>query len=361
MSGPESIDKTARLAGLVYLVTVVTGIFSLLYVPSRISGHGDAAATVHNILASETLFRFGIAVGSIGYVAFLVVPLILYKLLGPVNRSMGALMVAFAVVSTPIDFVAIANQLDILSLLDGDKYRQLFTPEQVQARVLLLLDAYHNKVFISEIFWGLWLLPFGYLVFKSGFLPRILGIFLMLGCFGYLISAFGLMLFPHYTLPGFIMLPATFGEIGICLWLLIMGARTPARDLVYPRGGSMKTNDPYDLVVQFNECITRRDIDGLASLMTDGHTFIDKVGNVVAGKMTAIEAWRGFFKAFPDYRNTFEQWKADAGIVTISGRSHCSDQRLEGPALWRAVVADQALAEWRVYEDSPSNRQLLGL
>jgi hypothetical protein len=213
------------VAGVLYLVTVVTGAFSLLYVPSRISGHGDAAATVHNLMASETLFRFGIAMGAIGYVAFLVLPLVLYKLLGPVDRFMGVLMVAFAVVSTPMDFIAMANQLDILSLLNGDKYKQILTPDQIQARVLLLLDAYHNKIFISEIFWGLWLLPFGYLVFKSGFLPRILGIFLMLGCFSYLIGAFGQMLVPHYTLPGFVMLPASFGEIGICLWLLIMGAR----------------------------------------------------------------------------------------------------------------------------------------
>jgi hypothetical protein len=226
----DSNDKTARVAGLLYLVTVVTGAFSLLYVPSQINAHGDAAAAVHNIMASETLFRLGIAMGSIGYVAFLVLPFVLYKLLGPVDKSMGVLMVAFAVVSTPIDFVAIANQLDILSLLSGDKYKQFFTPDQLQARVLLLLDAYHNKGLVSEIFWGLWLLPFGYLVFKSGFLPRILGVLLMMGCFGYLIGVFGKMLFPPYTLPGFVMLPASFGEIGTCLWLLIMGARAGFSD-----------------------------------------------------------------------------------------------------------------------------------
>lgn len=95
--------------------------------------------------------------------------------------------------------------------------------------------------------------------------------------------------------------------------------------------------------------------------MTDSHTFIDTAGNVVAGKQAVIEAWRGFFKAFPDNRNAFENWKVDASIVTVSGRSHCSDKRLEGPALWKAVVSDQALVEWRVYEDSLTNRQLLGM
>jgi hypothetical protein len=221
----DSNNKTARLAGLLYLISVVTGIFSLIYVPSHIYVHGDVSATVNNLISSESLFRLGIAVSSISYVDFLILPLVLYKLLSPVNGNLAVLMVAFAVICIPIDFVAIANQLDILSLLDDEKYRQVFTPDQLNARVMLLLDASHNKVLLSEIFWGLWLLPLGYLVFKSGFLPRILGIGLMMGCFSYLIIFFGETLFPHYTIPGFVMWPASFGEIGICLWLLIMGAR----------------------------------------------------------------------------------------------------------------------------------------
>ena len=225
----DSNDKTARVAGLLYLVTVVTGLFSLLYVPSHINVHGDAAATVNNIVASESLFRLGIAVGSIGYIAFLLLPLALYKLLSPVNRSIAVLMVAFAVACIPIDFVAIANQLDILSLLNRNKYQQVFTSDQLHARVMSLLDAYRNRILVSEIFWGLWLLPLGYLVFKSGFLPKVLGIVLMLGCFSYLISFFGETLYPSDNIPSFVMWPAAFGEIGLCLWLLIAGARQPTR------------------------------------------------------------------------------------------------------------------------------------
>ena len=225
----DSKNKTARLAGLLYLVTVATGLFSLMYVPLHINVHGDASATVNNMMASESLFRLGIVAGSIGWIAFLLLPLALYKLLSPVNRNIAVLMVAFAVTCVPIDFVAIANQLDILSLLNGDKYQQVFTSDQLHARVMSLLDAYHNRILVSEIFRGLWLLPFGYLVFKSGFLPKVLGILLMMGCFSYLISFFGETLFPHYNIPGFVMLPASFGEIGICLWLLIVGAREPAR------------------------------------------------------------------------------------------------------------------------------------
>lgn len=224
-----SNSKTARVAGWLYLVTVVTGIFSLIYVPSHINGHGDASKTVANILAFETLFRGAIAAGAIGYTAFLILPLALYKLLSPVSREAAVLMVALAVACVPIYFVALANQLDILSILDGAKYQNMFASDQLHAKVMLLMDAYDNRVFVSEIFWGLWLLPFGYLVFKSGFLPRILGVLLMLGCFSYLIDFFGRILFPGYAIPGFVMLPASLGEIGICLWLTIFGARMPGR------------------------------------------------------------------------------------------------------------------------------------
>ncbi|MBS0569177.1 MAG: DUF4386 domain-containing protein [Proteobacteria bacterium] len=218
----------ARVAGLVYLVCILAGIFSLMYVPSQINVRGDAAAAIHNIVASEGLFRLGIAVGSVGYIAFLILPLVLYRLLASVDRKAALLMVAFAVVFVPMDFIAIANQLDILSSLNVAESHQVLTVEQLQTRVMPLLDAYHNRILVSEIFWGLWLLPFGYLVFKSGFLPKILGVLLMMGCFGYLITFFGETLFPHHSIPALVMLPASLGEIGICLWFLVVGVRQPA-------------------------------------------------------------------------------------------------------------------------------------
>jgi uncharacterized protein DUF4386 len=223
----DTNKKTARVAGLLYLVTVVTGIFSLIYVPSRISAHDDAMMVVTHIVTLEPLFRLGIAAGALGYVAFLILPLALYKLLSPVDKNAAVLMVALAVACVPIYFVAMADQLDVLSLLDGEKYQKVFTSDQLHVRVMLLMDAYNNRVFVSEIFWGLWLLPFGYLVFKSGFLPKVLGALLMLGCFSYLIDYFGRMLFPHYTVSNFVMLPASLGEIGICLWLVVVGIGKP--------------------------------------------------------------------------------------------------------------------------------------
>lgn len=232
--------RLARTAGLLYLIVVAAGIFSLAYVPSQTVVPGDAAATVASITASVPLFRLGIVAGFICYIAFLLLPLVLYKLLSPVGKGAAVLMVAFAVVSVPISFVNLLNKLDILSLLSDADYLRVFTAEQLQAQVMLSLDAFRNGILVSKIFWGLWLLPFGYLVFKSCLLPKALGILLMAGCFGYLVDVFGRALFPGYpetAIAGFVTLPATIGEIGTCLWLLIVGARgpesagVPARDV----------------------------------------------------------------------------------------------------------------------------------
>jgi hypothetical protein len=234
----DANNRTARTAGLLYLIVVVTGIFSLAYVPSQLTVHGDASATVSSIAAHESLFRLGIVAGLVCYTVFLLLPFALYKLLSPVGKSAAVLMVALAAVSVPISLVNLLNKLDILSLLNDANYVRAFTTEQLNAQVMLLLDAYGNGMLVSSVFWGLWLLPFGYLVFKSGFLPRVLGILLVAGCFGYLIAFFGSVLFPGYSetaVADFVSLPGTVGEIGTCLWLLTVGARGPKAPRFRPR------------------------------------------------------------------------------------------------------------------------------
>lgn len=228
-------NKIARTAGGLYLIVVVTGIFSLIYVPSQLTVQGNVLATVNNIIASESLFRLGIVSLIIDQIAFLLLPFVLYQLLQQINKKVAVLMVALAVVSVPIAMVSIAYRLDVLSLLSGAGYLETFTPAQLHAKVMLSLAAYSNGILVTSIFWGLWLLPFGYLVFKSGFLPRILGVLLMMGCFGELFDVFGTVLVPGYpetVISNFVALPSAFGEIGICLWLLIMGAgrNTPEAD-----------------------------------------------------------------------------------------------------------------------------------
>ena len=227
-----SSKKTARIAGLLYLVVVLTGIFHLLYVPSRLIVSGNASATVNNIIASETLFRLSILGGLICYTFFLLLPLVLYKLFKPVNKNYSLLMVILVIVSVPVSFINMLNKFAVLSLISKASYLQVFETGKLQAEVLLYLNFYNNGNQIASIFWGLWLLPFGYLVFKSGFLPKILGILLMVGCFSYLFDFLGDFLFPGYgqmKISTFVTLPGSIGEIGICLWLLIMGIKNSAQ------------------------------------------------------------------------------------------------------------------------------------
>ncbi len=232
-------SRTARASGLLYLIVIVAGIFSLAYVPSQIIVRGDASATVSNILASEYLFRLGILAGVIAYTAFLLLPIALYKLLSPINRNVAVLMFAFAVIQTPIFLVNLFHKLDILSLMGGASYLQAFTTEQLQAEVMKSLAAYSNGMLVSEVFMGLWLLPFGYLVFRSGFLPRALGVLLIAGCFGYLSDFVGSLMFSRYpdlSIAVYVTLPATLGELGTCFWLLVVGVNESKLPVVAARG-----------------------------------------------------------------------------------------------------------------------------
>ncbi|HEY9368834.1 nuclear transport factor 2 family protein [Streptomyces sp.] len=116
-----------------------------------------------------------------------------------------------------------------------------------------------------------------------------------------------------------------------------------------------------DVVVRFNDRINAQDVEGLALLMSGDHVFVDSAGSRIEGRQACIEAWRGFFAAFPDYRNVFTSMRAAGDLVTVEGRSVCTQPALAGPALWTARASGRQLAEWRVHEDSPANRLRLGL
>jgi len=223
-----SNKQLARTAGLLYLVVVVTGMFSLAYVPSKLIVWDNPAETFQRIAANTNLFRWGIASSVICYTFFLFLPLVLYKLLQPVHKTYAQWMVVLAVVSVPISFVNLLNKFAALSLVTGSDYLHNLPIEQLQGQMMFYLDLYNSGILVVTVFWGLWLFPFGYLVYKSGFLPKILGILLMAGCVGYLINFLGHTLSPAYSESGIssmVRMPATLGEIGTCLWLLIMGAK----------------------------------------------------------------------------------------------------------------------------------------
>lgn len=221
-------NRISRIAGLLYLGVVLTGIFSLMYVPSKLIVYENASLTFNNIAASELLFRFGIASGLLCYIFFLFLPIVLYKLLRQVNENMAKLMVLLAIINVPMYFINVQNEFTALSFIKNPHYLNFFSTEQIQSQVLFYIDQYDDGMRLIHIFSGLWLFPFGYLVFKSNFLPKILGMLLMIGCFGYLINFFGHTLISNYSDFGFssyISLPASLGEIGTCLWLLIIGAK----------------------------------------------------------------------------------------------------------------------------------------
>ena len=207
----------ARVAGWLYLSLIPFDVFSLQYVSSRLIVPGDAATTANNILASESLFRLSIVSGLIGGVLNILVVLALYQVLKPANKNMAVLMVIFWLVSSPM----MLNELNYLAILFLVHSPAGFTADQVHALVSLFLNLHADGITIAEIFWGLWLLPMGYLVFTSGFLPRILGVLLLIGGVGYLLQSFITLLVPTFNVP--IYLFTDWGEVLFPLWLVIRG------------------------------------------------------------------------------------------------------------------------------------------
>lgn len=206
----NSINKTARIAGFLYLMIAVFSGFAAS-VRSSLIVSSDAAATVNRIIASETLFRLNIVSDLIGQVLHILLVLVLYELLKTVNKNQALLMVILALVPVPIAMLNQLNQFAVLPLLNSTD----------RSQVMFFLNLHNQGVLIAQIFWGLWLFPLGYLVFKSDYIPRILGVLLIIAGLGYLIDSFGKFLLPNYDLT--ISMFTFIGEVLLLLWLLIKG------------------------------------------------------------------------------------------------------------------------------------------
>ncbi len=216
----NSITKTARVIAFLLLILTPVTVFGTLYVSSVLIVRGDPAATANNIIASESLFRLAIVSALLFQVVQIFWVLVL-QLLKPVNKNMASLMVILLLLGTPIAMLSELNYFAILRLLHGTDYLAVFTPDQLHALVSLFLNLHGNGLQIAGIFWGIWLFPYGYLVFKSGFLPRILGVLLMIGGVGYLIQSFATILLPDLAVR--IVLFTDWGELLLPLWLVIKG------------------------------------------------------------------------------------------------------------------------------------------
>ena len=224
----HSIKKAARIAGAIYLSMVVTGPFSLIYVPSKLIVRGNATATADNILAHEMMFRLAILADLIGAVIFICLAIALYRLLSGVSKIWARLMVAFVLVSAAVGFLNTLNNVAALTLFRGADFLAVFDKPQRDALAYLFLRLHSQGIFMNEIFWGVWLFPFGLLVYRSGFLPRFIGVWLMINCFGYVALSVTALFFPDYYEAAFKWAqPVLFGELAIMLWLLIKGAKVP--------------------------------------------------------------------------------------------------------------------------------------
>jgi hypothetical protein len=219
-------QKRARIAGAIYLSMAATAPFSLIDVPRTLIVRGNATATATNILAHETLFRLGIVAELITFVMFIFVALALYRLLSGVNQTHASLMVALVLVSAAVGFVNVLNNIAALTLFRGADFLAVLEKPQRDALAMLFLGLHRQGIGVNDIFSGLWLFPFGVLVMRSGFLPRILGAWLIVSCFAYLAPSFTTVLLPQYQgMVSRIAFPVLFGEMAIVLWLLIKGAK----------------------------------------------------------------------------------------------------------------------------------------
>lgn len=207
--------KAVTILRILYPVWMVFGVFGIMYVPSHLIISGDSTATATNILSNQLLFRCGIVGSLITQLLFIFAALFLYKLFEPVGKNHSLVMVVLALVSVPITMLNTLNSFAVLMSLKN--------PDQM----MLFLDLNTQGITIASIFWGLWLFPLGYLIYKSGYFPKIIGIAVLIGGIGYTLGSFIKLLMPDLKVLPSIFEYMTFSEIVFLGWLLIRGAKLP--------------------------------------------------------------------------------------------------------------------------------------
>ncbi|MCK5187332.1 MAG: DUF4386 domain-containing protein [Deltaproteobacteria bacterium] len=225
-----SKHKAVTLLRLLYPIWAIVGLFSIMYVPATLIVPGDAATTASNIMANGLLFRIGIVGSLITQLIQIVVVLVLYQLFKSVNKNHASLMVIFALVGIPIAMLNTLNQVAALALLSGADYLKVFGADQLQALMMFFFNLNEQGVIIASIFWGLWLFPLGYLIYKSGYFPKILGILVTIAGLGYLLSSFIYLLLPGYGAIASVLELLTMGEVIFMAWVVLKAAKLPSND-----------------------------------------------------------------------------------------------------------------------------------
>lgn len=227
----KSINTTARVAGVLYLLIAILSIPIHFTIPAQLVVAGDAAATANNIMASEGLFRMGIGAEFVLLMSEIVLSVLLYVLLKPVNKTLSLIAAFSRLAMTVIHSANLLSHFIVLLLLSGAGYLTVFAPNQLHALVMVFLDAYDYGFTIGIVFLFLHALILGYLIFKSGYFPRILGVLFVIASLGYLIDGFSHVLIADYQKgPVYLALPIAIAEIAFPLWLLIKGVNVEAWD-----------------------------------------------------------------------------------------------------------------------------------
>jgi hypothetical protein len=219
-----------RVAGFWYLLLVVIGPLRLIYIPNKLFVHENATATVANIAAHEWLFRFGMVGDLVGAVVLVFLVLAFYRLFESVDRDLAVLVVILGgVMPAVIYLVNVVTDAGALMVVRGAGFLSVFDRPQRDALVMLFLRLHDYQNTAAEILWGMWLFPLGMLVYRSHFMPRLLGVWLVINGFAYVILSLTGFLFPQYEGKEFLLFqPALFAELALMLWLVVKGATPPA-------------------------------------------------------------------------------------------------------------------------------------
>lgn len=214
----------ARTAGLLYLVVIVAGAFAQLFVRDGLVAANDPATTAHNIMANELLYRGGFVAELIAGISNIPLIVIIYELFKVVNKRLALLVALFSAVGTAIEEVNLLNHIEPLLLLRHPAYLSAIPLEQLQAQAYLSLKVFESGFAISLVFFGWFCIGQGYLIVRSGFMPRFIGVLLAIEGVAYLANSFTVFLAPSLSSYVFTFLAVSVvGELSLCLWLLIKG------------------------------------------------------------------------------------------------------------------------------------------
>jgi hypothetical protein len=224
----KSNKKTARIAGILYLVVGVFGGFAEGFVDPKMYVAGNAAATVENVIANSGLVRIGVVAHLLDGTFFVLTAMALYTLLQHVNKSMARAMLVLVIIATAIKCLNAVFQFESLRIATDSSYATAFGIAGSNSLVMLLLDTHHYGTLIAQVFFGLWLIPLGFLTYKSKMFPKWLARILVIAGVCYLIDLLAAFLFPDFyrKIHAFVIIPCAIAEIAIVLYLLIIGART---------------------------------------------------------------------------------------------------------------------------------------